>query len=110
MLKVAMDAMVSTLAKLFKNWYARIDKLTLLAPKRADDIVAQASKQAGHITAFFHVLAICHTVLAEKPRQAEKPWYLEYKAESLDEAALVAAVRDIGFPFVGNPRMRSISK
>ncbi|KAJ3848276.1 hypothetical protein EV368DRAFT_68412 [Lentinula lateritia] len=28
------------------------------------------------------------------------PCYLEYKAESPDEAALVAAARDVGFPFI----------
>ena len=103
-LAVLKDTMVSTLAKLFKNRYAQIDKLTLVAPKLAEDIADRTSEQAGHITAFFRALAVCHTVLADKPGQAEKPWYLEYKAESPDEAALVAAARDVGFPFVGKSK------
>jgi phospholipid-translocating ATPase len=103
-LAVLKDAMVSTLAKLFKNRYAQLDKLTLVAPKLAEDIADRTSEQAGHITAFFRALAVCHTVLADKPGHAEKPWYLEYKAESPDEAALVAAARDVGFPFVGKSK------
>ncbi|KAG8221446.1 hypothetical protein J3R82DRAFT_1642 [Butyriboletus roseoflavus] len=103
-LAVLKDAMVSTLMKLFKNRYAQINKLTLVSPKLAEDITNRTSEQAGHITAFFRALAICHTVFADKPEQAKKPCYLEYKAESPDEAALVAAARDVGFPFVGKSK------
>jgi len=98
------DTMVSTLSKLFKNRYAQIDKLTLVSPKLAEDIADRSSEQAGHITAFFRALAVCHTVLADKTGQTEKPWHLEYKAESPDEAALVAAARDVGFPYVGKSK------
>ncbi|KAG9309612.1 hypothetical protein JVU11DRAFT_10273 [Chiua virens] len=98
------DTMVTTLVKLFKNRYAQVDKLTLVSPKLAEDISDRNSEQTGHIIAFFRALAICHTVLADKPNQAEKPWYLEYKAESPDEAALVAGARDVGFPFVGKSK------
>ncbi|KAI9573070.1 hypothetical protein HD554DRAFT_2058642 [Boletus coccyginus] len=103
-LAVLKDAMVSALSKLFKNRYAQIDKLTFVSPKLAEDIADRTSEHAGHITAFFRALAVCHTVLADKSRQTEKPWHLEYKAESPDEAALVAAARDVGFPFVGKSK------
>lgn len=93
--------MVDRLVRLFKNRYAQVDKLTLISPKLAQDIADRSSQQASHITAFFRALAVCHTVLADKPDPATKPHYLEYKAESPDEAALVAAARDVGFPFVG---------
>ncbi|KAG1886321.1 P-type ATPase, partial [Suillus fuscotomentosus] len=53
---------------------------------------------------FFRALAVCHSVLADKPEPQERPYHLEYKAESPDEAALVAAARDVGFPFVGKQR------
>lgn len=96
------DAMVATLGKLFKNRYAQLDRLTLVSPKLAEDI-RDRGEQGGHISAFFRALAICHTVLAERSTQ-EKPWFLEYKAESPDEAALVACARDVGFPFVGKSR------
>ncbi|KAI6040739.1 phospholipid-translocating P-type ATPase [Pisolithus marmoratus] len=98
------DDMVNKLVRLFKNRYAQIDKLTLISPKLAEDIADRPSQQASHIIAFFRALAVCHTVLADKPDPATKPHYLEYKAESPDEAALVAAARDVGFPFVGKSK------
>ncbi|KAI5988265.1 hypothetical protein EDC04DRAFT_2884149 [Pisolithus marmoratus] len=98
------DDMVNKLVRLFKNRYAQVDKLTLISPKLAEDIADRPSQQASHIIAFFRALAVCHTVLADKPDPATKPHYLEYKAESPDEAALVAAARDVGFPFVGKSK------
>lgn len=98
------DDMVNKLVRLFKNRYAQVDKLTLISPKLAQDIADRSSQQASHIIAFFRALAVCHTVLADKPDPSTKPYYLEYKAESPDEAALVAAARDVGFPFVGKSK------
>lgn len=43
---------------------------------------------------FFRLLAVCHTVMAEK-----KNGILEYKAQSPDEAALVSAAQYFGFTF-----------
>ncbi|KAF9223068.1 phospholipid-translocating P-type ATPase [Gyrodon lividus] len=103
-LAVLKDEMVAKLTKLFKNRYAQIDKLTLVSPKLAEDLADRSADQATHIIAFFRALAVCHTVLAEKSQPTEKPYYLEYKAESPDEAALVAAARDVGFPFVGKSK------
>lgn len=103
-LAVLKDDMVSKLTKLFKNRYAQIDKLTLVSPKLAEDLTNRSSEQASHIIAFFRALAVCHTVLSEKPEATGKPHYLEYKAESPDEAALVAAARDVGFPFVSKSK------
>jgi phospholipid-translocating ATPase len=42
-------------------------------------------------------------VLADRPH-ADRPFHTDYKAESPDEAALVAAARDVGFPYVGRTR------
>jgi len=58
------------------------------------------SPQKNHIIAFFRALAICHSVLSDRPEPKESPLFLTYKAESPDEAALVAAACDTGFPFV----------
>ncbi|KAI9003711.1 hypothetical protein BC832DRAFT_88201 [Gaertneriomyces semiglobifer] len=55
--------------------------------------------QARRIREFFTLLAICHTVLVERPDRGD-PNFLEYKAQSPDEAALVAAARDVGFAFL----------
>ncbi|KAI5994780.1 phospholipid-translocating P-type ATPase [Pisolithus albus] len=92
------DDMVNKLVRLVQ------EPLTLISPKLAQDIADRSSQQASHIIAFFRALAICHTVLADKPDPSTKPYYLEYKAESPDEAALVAAARDVGFPFVGKSK------
>ncbi|KAJ3012256.1 hypothetical protein HKX48_006359 [Thoreauomyces humboldtii] len=57
--------------------------------------------QSRRIREFFTLLAVCHTVLVEKPDpDAPNPNALEYKAQSPDEAALVAAARDVGFAFL----------
>ncbi|KAG1725617.1 phospholipid-transporting ATPase 1 [Suillus paluster] len=95
------DTMVAKLTKLFKNRYMQVNKLTLVSPKLADDLADRSTEQYSHIVAFFRALAVCHSVLADKPEPQERPYHLEYKAESPDEAALVAAARDVGFPFVG---------
>ncbi|KAI9606529.1 hypothetical protein H4Q26_006063 [Puccinia striiformis f. sp. tritici PST-130] len=47
---------------------------------------------------FWKTLAICHDVISS--RNDLEPNQIEYKAESPDEAALVAAARDVGFVFL----------
>ncbi|KIM51232.1 hypothetical protein SCLCIDRAFT_33615 [Scleroderma citrinum Foug A] len=96
--------MINKLMRLFKNRYVQVDKLTLISPKLAEDIADRSSEQASHIVSFFRALAVSHTVLADRPEPSEKPHHLEYKAESPDEAALVGAARDVGFPFVGKSK------
>ncbi|KAJ2916179.1 hypothetical protein MD484_g4258, partial [Candolleomyces efflorescens] len=92
--------MVAIMERTFKNRYAQYDKLTLVSPKFAEDLADRSRDQRGHIIAFFRALALCHTVLSDKPDPTNKPFHLSYKAESPDEAALVAAAREAGFPFV----------
>jgi phospholipid-translocating ATPase len=96
--------MLSTTERAFKNRYAQPDKLTLVSPKLADDLTDRSSEQRTHLINFFRALAICHSVLADRPEPETRPYLLEYKAESPDEAALVAAARDVGFPFVGKTK------
>ncbi|KAG0701867.1 hypothetical protein DFH29DRAFT_924776 [Suillus ampliporus] len=103
-LTVLKDTMVAKLTKLFKNRYMQLNKLTLVSPKLAEDLADRSTEQYSHIVAFFRALAVCHSVLADKPEPQERPYHLEYKAESPDEAALVAAARDVGFPFVGKSK------
>ncbi|KAI0064385.1 phospholipid-translocating P-type ATPase [Artomyces pyxidatus] len=95
--------MLQMMSRTFKNRYAQPDKVTLVSPKLAEDMADRSSQQRAHIIAFFRALAVCHTVLADKSDQS-RPYYLDYKAESPDESALVAAARDVGFPFVGKGR------
>ncbi|TRM59777.1 hypothetical protein BD626DRAFT_408683 [Schizophyllum amplum] len=93
------NQMLSTMERTFKNRYGQPDQLTLVSPKLAQDL-AERGPQRNAICAFFRALAVCHSVLADRP-DPEQPNYIIYKAESPDEAALVAAARDVGFPFVG---------
>lgn len=95
------STMLTTTERAFKNRYAQPDKLTLVSPKLADDLADRSQEQRSHLIAFFRALAVCHSVLADRPEPQVQPFLLEYKAESPDEAALVAAARDVGFPFVG---------
>lgn len=99
-LEAQKEEMLQKMSKAFKNRYLRTDQLTLVSPQLADDLGNRSNPQRGHLIAFFRALAICHTVLAEKKNPQEQPFLLDYKAESPDEAALVAAARDVGFPFV----------
>lgn len=96
--------MLTTMERAFKNRYIQPDKLTLVAPKLAEDLTNRSSEQRAHLIAFFRALALCHSVLADKPDPQGDPYHLDYKAESPDEAALVAAARDAGFPFIGKSK------
>lgn len=101
LLKDMKATMLDKLAKTFKNRYQQPETLTLVAPNLAEHLADKSNPQRGYLIAFFRALAVCHTVLADRPEPKEQPFKLEYKAESPDEAALVGAARDVGFPFVG---------
>lgn len=92
--------MVDAMKRAYKNRYLQEDKLTLIAPDLAKHLADTKDPLRPHIISFFRALAICHTVLSDKPEPEDHPFMLDYKAESPDEAALVAAARDVGFPFV----------
>ncbi|KAI7856242.1 hypothetical protein BDC45DRAFT_63075 [Circinella umbellata] len=65
-----------------------------------DDLKDGNSQHAMAMIHFMSALALCHTVIAERPEE-ENPNYIEYRATSPDEAALVATARDLGFVFLG---------
>ena len=94
------DGMLQRMSKAWKNRYLRSEQLTLVSPQLADHLADRSSPQRGHLISFFRALAVCHSVLAERPEPRDQPHTLDYKAESPDEAALVAAARDVGFPFI----------
>jgi len=91
---------LDTLEQTFKDRYGQPDRLTPVSPQLATDMANRDSPQRNHIITFFRALAICHSVLSDRPEPKEGPLFLTYKAESPDEAALVAATCDTGFPFV----------
>ncbi|ODV87328.1 hypothetical protein CANARDRAFT_195218 [[Candida] arabinofermentans NRRL YB-2248] len=74
------------------------EELTFTSKEFADDLKGkhgEAQKLANEH--FMLALALCHSVLTE-PSET-KPGKLELKAQSPDEAALVATARDVGFEF-----------
>lgn len=92
--------MVEIMNRAFKNRYLRPNKMTLISPPMAETLAASSSDpQRKNIVTFFRALALCHTALADRP-DGNDPYTVEYKAESPDEAALVAAARDAGAVFI----------
>ncbi|KZV76767.1 phospholipid-translocating P-type ATPase [Peniophora sp. CONT] len=98
------EDMITTMTRAFKNRWLQPDQLTLISPQLADDMADVGGAQRSRIVDFFRALAICHTVLVEKPEPQREPHRLLYKAESPDEAALVSAARDAGFPFLNRTK------
>uniref|UniRef100_A0A3Q1HKG3 Phospholipid-transporting ATPase n=1 Tax=Anabas testudineus TaxID=64144 RepID=A0A3Q1HKG3_ANATE len=61
-----------------------------------DHALVEAVKlENPEVHAFFRLLALCHTVMAEEKKEGE----LYYQAQSPDEGALVTAARNFGFVF-----------
>jgi phospholipid-translocating ATPase len=93
--------MLADIRKLHNNPYLHDDELTFVAPDFITDLAGESGveqQQANH--QFMLALALCHTVIAatipgDLPR-------VEFKAQSPDEAALVATARDVGYTILGN--------
>lgn len=86
--------MLEKQAALFDHHYVN-PRSSFVDPKIYDDLSAQDA-QSQSLVHFFSALALCHTVIPE----LDEAGTMEYKAQSPDEAALVATARDIGFTFV----------
>ena len=102
---VLKDKMVTSMTRAFDNRYFREDQLTLIAPDLPAHLADVNDPLRPHLIEFFRALAICHSVLSDVA-DPKKPFEVDYKAESPDEAALVAAARDVGFPFVNRNNTR----
>ncbi|KAI8335810.1 hypothetical protein BC941DRAFT_64273 [Chlamydoabsidia padenii] len=96
-LEKARRDMLRKQASLFEHHYINT-KSSFVDPKLYDDL-ARNDIQSQSVVHFFSALALCHTVIAEVP-DPDKPYEIVYKAQSPDEAALVATARDVGFTFV----------
>lgn len=93
-LEKARTEMLEKQSALFDHKYMN-PASTFVDPKVFDDICAQ-NEQSQSLVHFFSALALCHTVIPELDEDDK----IEYKAQSPDEAALVATARDLGFTFV----------
>ncbi|KAF2102775.1 putative phospholipid-translocating P-type ATPase domain-containing protein [Rhizodiscina lignyota] len=79
----------------YDNPYLKSDNFTFVSPDFAGDLGgASGSTQQHAVENFLMVLALCNTVLPEST--PGDPPEIIYKAESPDDAALVAAARDYG--------------
>lgn len=92
--------MISHLRELHDNPYLDDDDLTFVAPDFVADLDGSSGdhqRQANE--GFMLALSLCHTVITERT-PGDKP-KIEFKAQSPDEAALVATARDCGFTVIG---------
>lgn len=92
--------MLEGLRKMHDNPYLRDEQLTFVSPNFVNDLQGQAGEAQQHANhEFMLALALCHTVITE--RTPGDPPKIEFKAQSPDEAALVATARDCGFTVIG---------
>lgn len=92
--------MLENIRKIHDNPYLRDDQVTFVAPDFISDLEGSAgAAQRAANEHFMLALALCHTVITE--RTPGDPPKIEFKAQSPDEAALVATARDCGFTVLG---------
>ncbi|KAI1475197.1 phospholipid-translocating P-type ATPase [Daldinia eschscholtzii] len=89
------------LRKIHDNPYLHGEDMTFIAPDFVDDLRGESGEEQKQANAHFMLaLALCHTVIADHiPGDPPK---IDFKAQSPDEAALVATARDMGFTVLGN--------
>ncbi|KAJ6260842.1 Phospholipid-transporting ATPase DNF1 [Drechslerella dactyloides] len=91
--------MIKNLRQLDDNEYLEDERVTFVAPDFVKDLTgANGDAQAAACHHFMLALALCHSVLPDVV--SEDPPRIEFKAQSPDEAALVATARDMGFSLV----------
>lgn len=88
------------LRELHDNPYLHDEDMTFIAPDFVDDLAGKNGPEQQEANKHFMLaLALCHTVIAEK--EPGNPPKMVFKAQSPDEAALVATARDMGFTVLG---------
>ncbi|KAJ5053830.1 uncharacterized protein L3040_000121 [Drepanopeziza brunnea f. sp. 'multigermtubi'] len=93
--------MIADIRKLHNNPYLHDSDLTFVAPDFITDMAGHSGpEQQNANEQFMLALALCHTVIAEM--SPGDPPKIEFKAQSPDEAALVATARDVGYTVLGN--------
>ncbi|KAI9599809.1 hypothetical protein KEM48_006338 [Puccinia striiformis f. sp. tritici PST-130] len=95
------NRMIDLMHRSFKHIHLNPSQLTLISPQLIEDLTNPHPTNSVHrkrMLDFWKTLAICHDVISS--RNDLEPNQIEYKAESPDEAALVAAARDVGFVFL----------
>ncbi|GAM29207.1 hypothetical protein SAMD00019534_123830 [Acytostelium subglobosum LB1] len=65
--------------------------------RRLIEHLDEGSHQSDLIHQFLTLLAVCHTVIADRPNKDDS--VIDYEASSPDEAALVTAAKNLGYAF-----------
>ncbi|KAK9463159.1 uncharacterized protein V1516DRAFT_684533 [Lipomyces oligophaga] len=95
----ARTQMLADMKTIYDNPYLNPDKLTFVSDQYIADLKgASGEEQQDAVDYFMMALALCHSVLTEKV--SDDPPVIEFKAQSPDEAALVATARDVGYSFI----------
>ncbi|CZR51538.1 related to ATPase II [Phialocephala subalpina] len=93
--------MLSDIRRIYDNPYLHDDELTFIAPDFISDLRGESGREQQLANEqFMLALALCHTVIADTI--PGDPPRIEFKAQSPDEAALVATARDVGYTVLGN--------
>lgn len=91
--------MLNGLRQMNNNPYLKDENITFISSDFVADLGGASSEEQAKANAHFMlVLALCHTVLPD--RISEDPPTIDFKAQSPDEAALVATARDCGYSLV----------
>ncbi|WEW56763.1 phospholipid transporting ATPase [Emydomyces testavorans] len=93
-------SMLQQLRSIHDNPYLHDDALTFVSQDFVSDLAGESGDGQRKATEHFMLaLALCHTVITE--RTPGDPPKIDFKAQSPDEAALVATARDCGFTVLG---------
>ncbi|POS84150.1 P-type ATPase-like protein [Erysiphe pulchra] len=97
----ARKKMLENIRKLHNNQFLHDDELTFIAPDFIADLEGESTTEQKLANEnFMLALALCHTVISEIT--PGDPTRVVFKAQSPDEAALVATARDCGYTVLGS--------
>lgn len=92
--------MIRRIREMHDNPYLRDEDLTFVSSHFVADLAGEdGPEQKAACEQFMLALALCHTVITD--RTPGDPPKIEFRAQSPDEAALVATARDVGFTVIG---------
>ncbi|ODQ64350.1 phospholipid-translocating P-type ATPase [Nadsonia fulvescens var. elongata DSM 6958] len=91
--------MLNGLRQISENDQLYDNDLTFISREFVDDLSGQSGPEQQYANAHFMLaLALCHSVITEESEKIKGK--RDFKAQSPDEAALVATANDLGFTFV----------
>lgn len=95
--------MINSLRRIHDNPQLYDEDVTFVSSQFVSDIEGESGEEQQRACKHFMLaLALCHSVVTEANKI--DPSKIDYKAQSPDEAALVATARDLGFSFIDRTR------